>query len=1336
MLKADPVLLHEFIDRRWHEWRDLIAIDIPPGRDRPERVTVTYAELVHRSLSVGAQVRGAVAVSRRRTADPVVAILLPRHTVEAFAALIGIMREGAAYTAIDPSFPDERVAALIEDAQAAAVVTDEPGAARLSRLGLPAVQIIVTAPGTAQAAGNGHSHAPGPDSLAYIIYTSGTTGRPKGVMVPHGAIANLVAGDIREFGIGPGDRVGQNSSHSYDSSIEEMWMALACGATLVVLDDDVARSGPDLVPWIEREQLTVFCPPPTLLRSTGIRSPDRLLPGLRLLYVGGEALTEDVASVWAPGRRLVNGYGPTECAVVATRADIVAGAPVTIGRPVPGISAWILDETLTPVAPGEAGELCLGGQGLARGYWQRSDLTAHAFPIHPEFGRLYRTGDRARLTGAGDILCLGRGDSQVKIRGYRVELEEIEARLAAMPGIRSAASRLQAVGGRQSLVAFVVPEIGAALEVSSLRGALAAQLPSHMVPVQIGVLDELPVTTGGKLDRGSLPHLLQAGAHEPGPESFRVLTAAEIQVETALRSVLRADSAIAPDAHFFQDLGGDSLLAAELVTHLRTSAEAATLTVRDAYEAPTIASLAERMASAGPSEEVTRVRPSFAGRPWLVTLVQCLWLTLGVMAASALTYFACFIAVPAVADDLGALTTALLLPAAAAAAIVLYLPLSVAVAVLTKRLFIGTYVERRAPVWSAFYVQNWIVRQSLRLVPWRLMEGTVFQLAALRALGARIGERVHIHRGVDLLQGGWDLLDIGDDVTIGQEALVQLVDLEDEQIVVAPIRIGSNATVDIRASVGGGATIEEGGYLSTLSSLPAGTRLPAGERWDGVPAAPAGRAPDAPSLDRLAHSWPPLAHGAAMLVTRIGSLLLAPAIASLVAAWMIHAYALDAATVDAWLARPFFDGRGMLLVAAAALVSAPLSLAIHLVLIRLLGRVRPGVLGRWTVDYFRVWAKTDLLRKAGDWLSGTLLWGMWLRAAGMRVGRDAEISTIIDVVPELVSIGDSTFCADGIYLGGPRVHRGTVTLAETRLGRGLFLGNHVVIPAGVNVPDDVLLGVCTVAHQRIEPGSAWFGHPPFQLSRPAQPKLDHSLTHRPSLVRLVNRWFWELGRFAIPVAPALAALELARLFAAAQDRYSAWTMALLVMPALVAAGATAMCGFVLAMKWLLLGRVRPGEHALWSCWCSRWDFHYTLWDRLATPVLSRLEGTLLLAWYLRATGMRIGKRVVLGPGFAQVVDPDMIQIDDDATVHALFQAHTFEDRLLKIDRVRIRARATVGSGAVVFYGVDIGEGASVAPQSVIMKRERLAAGGHYEGCPSQRTVGPVLTDLQIDGLAN
>jgi non-ribosomal peptide synthetase-like protein len=158
---------------------------------------------------------------------------------------------------------------------------------------------------------------------------------------------------------------------------------------------------------------------------------------------------------------------------------------------------------------------------------------------------------------------------------------------------------------------------------------------------------------------------------------------------------------------------------------------------------------------------------------------------------------------------------------------------------------------------------------------------------------------------------------------------------------------------------------------------------------------------------------------------------------------------------------------------------------------------------------------------------------------------------------------------------------------------------------------------------------------------------------------------------------------------------------------------------VLGLKWLLLGRVRPGQHALWSCWCSRWDFHYVAWGRLARPFLARFDGTLLLAWYLRGMGMRIGKRVVLGPGFAHVVDPDMIRIDDDVTVHALFQAHTFEDRILKIDRIRIRRRATVGCGAVLFYGVDVGEGASVSAQSVIMKAERLSPYHRYEGCPSR-----------------
>jgi non-ribosomal peptide synthetase-like protein len=662
---------------------------------------------------------------------------------------------------------------------------------------------------------------------------------------------------------------------------------------------------------------------------------------------------------------------------------------------------------------------------------------------------------------------------------------------------------------------------------------------------------------------------------------------------------------------------------------------------------------------------------------------------------------------------------AIWVPIAGIVGLLVYLPLSVLIAVLVKRAVVGTYVAGHSAVWGRFYVRHWVTCQTLRIVPWRFLEGTVFQLAVLRALGARIGQRVHVHRGVDFMQGGWDLLHIGDDVTIGQEAVIRLVDLEDEQVVAGPIVLGDGATIETRASIAGGATIGRGGSLTALSSLTAGSRIPDGECWDGVPATVAGRSPDPPAIETSGRVLSPLAHGIVMVGSRLVSSVVAPTLGALMFLWLSRWRGLGAADVGTWLLAPGWHPDLWLVAILAAALAVPLSLVAQALAIRLLGRLEPGVISRWSVAYLRVWAKTDLLRRAGDWLSGTLMWPMWLRLAGMRIGRDCEISTIIDVVPELVSIGPGSFFADGVYLGGPRLHRGTVTLEATTLGAEVFLGNHVVIPAGSRIADGVLIGVSTVANgAEMPPGTSWFGHPPFALARPPHQYIDNRLTHRPSLVRYVNRWVWEFARFLIPIAPTVTLLGLMRVFLQIQASRSVLFVALLVMPALVATGATVLAAIGVVGKWALLGRVKPGQHALWSCWCSRWDFLYVVWGRLAGPFLARFEGTLLLAWYLRAMGMRIGRRVVLGPGFAQVVDPDMIRIDDDATVHALFQAHTFEDRMLKIDRVRVRKRATVGCGAVLFYGVDIGEEATVAAQSVIMKQERLAPRQRYEGCPS------------------
>jgi non-ribosomal peptide synthetase-like protein len=217
----------------------------------------------------------------------------------------------------------------------------------------------------------------------------------------------------------------------------------------------------------------------------------------------------------------------------------------------------------------------------------------------------------------------------------------------------------------------------------------------------------------------------------------------------------------------------------------------------------------------------------------------------------------------------------------------------------------------------------------------------------------------------------------------------------------------------------------------------------------------------------------------------------------------------------------------------------------------------------------------------------------------------------------------------------------------------------------------------------------------------------------------VARVFFETARFALPVLPVMAAILWFSLLRQAASAASAVVFFGLAAPAASVIAGAALCLMVLALKWVLLGRVRPGRHDFWSCWCFRWDLVYVAWQQLARPILCSLEGTLLLTWYLRAMGARIGRRVVLGRGFAQVVDPDMLQFDDDTTVRGLLQAHTFEGRVLKIDRVRVRRGASIGSNALLFYGADVGEDTRVLAHSVVMKRERLPAGRVYEGCPTR-----------------
>jgi non-ribosomal peptide synthetase-like protein len=1262
--------------------------------------------------------------------DTVVALALPRTDPWLYASMLGAMRAGAAYVAIDPAFPARQAADIVADARAVALVARGARAAEIGALtSLPAV---IEPPQATSAGALPSAERPpiAPDSLAYVIYTSGTTGRPKGVEIEHRSILNLVRGDLAEFGLGIDDRVAQGSSASYDSSIEEMWLAWAAGGTVVVMDDETARLGPDLTPWLQEQRITVLCPPPTLLRTLACGDPQRALPHVRLLYVGGEALPEDLAELWSRGRRLENGYGPTECSVTCLRATVRGGEPVTIGRAIPGSTAFVIDPddpTLREITHDGRGELVIGGASLARGYRGQPETTAARFIAHPTLGRVYRTGDLVHRDANGDFHYHGRIDTQVKLRGYRIELGAVEARLAAHPEVIEAACTVEGEGARRRLVAHVVRAADGG-NLDALRDFVAEALPPYMVPAVIAPIAAIPRSIGGKIDRRRLPPLGDArtsGAHVAAETELERLVARAIAA-----AIGRDGDDVSMEADFFDELGLDSLTVAIAISRLRGQPATRAATVRIAYQHRTVRAVARAVAtsrdagaaweSPGDSPrdshgESDHAQAEGTARPRTATAVQAAFLLVMLVVGAQVLW------IPSAGELLVGRFEHPLLQASTILAlgsmiIAAYSVAALSLALAAKWTLIGRYRPMRVRAWSGWHVRHWIVVRLAALAPWELLELVGIAPAVLRLFGARIGARVHIHRGVRLGDGGWDLLTLEDDATVGQDACLRVVELDRGCLVLGRVTVRRGATLSTRAGLSPGAELGAGSILTPLSNLRAGS-VHAGSILDGVPAQPVGAAP-APPASAVPPTAPVRVLTAALLTLSASLALLAPWLL----AWGLLGLGFDGEvhgvlfSTDSMLP----SSSGLARVSGAVMLGGVLTVLLLAILVRLLG---PAPLGSYSVHSsasMRLTMQSALVEAAGKWLSGTLMWPMWLRLAGAHIGRGCEISTITDVVPSTVRIGAGTFFADGIYLGGPRLHAGTATIDTVELGEGCFVGNHAVLSAGTRLAPGTLLGVSTSSeHIPSESGASWFGHPAFRLPRREVVEMPRELTHDPPLVRRVNRWMWELARFALPIGPVVVGLAWFRAMELAQPEVSAGVFRLVVLPLGVLGALAALCGGVLLLKWLLIGRVRPGTHALWSCWCSRWDFLYVAWGMWASKPLVFLDGTLLLVGYLRAMGCRIGRRALLGSGFSHVVDPDMLRFGDDVTVDALFQAHTFEDRVLKVDHVDLRDGCTVGPNTVILYGADIGRGAQVLPHSVVMKREVLTSGQRFEGAPTQ-----------------
>jgi amino acid adenylation domain-containing protein len=528
--------------------------------------------------------------------DVVVGIHLNRSLAMVVAAL-AVMKAGGAYLPLDPNYPSERLTFMLNDARTPVLITAE--CLRNVLPARPGQIVILDSEGRfpGEATPRPATANPEAGNLAYLIYTSGSTGQPKGVEITHRSLSNLVAWHRRAFRVGLADRASQLAALGFDAAVWEIWPYLTAGAR-IHLAGAVAVNEPVAVrDWLLSEGITIsFLPTPLAEQVMTLEWPAK--SGLRLLLTGADTLHH------YPPRKLpfvlVNNYGPTECAVVATSGTVLPDEQPdrlpSIGRPIDNVQIFILNERMQQVPLGESGEICIGGAGLARGYRNRPDLTAERF-VHNPFslnpdGRLYKTGDVGRYLPDGQIEFLGRADDQIKIRGFRIEPAEIVRVLDEHPAVRASIVVPREIApGDKRLVAYFVPAAKANPTHTELRNAIAARLPEYMLPSAFVKVETLPLNTSGKVDRGALP----------APTSENTLrddtfvaprTPVEERLASMLAPLLGLDKVSAEDNFFL--LGGHSLLGTQLIARVR-DAFGVELTLRALFDAPTVSKLSAQV---------------------------------------------------------------------------------------------------------------------------------------------------------------------------------------------------------------------------------------------------------------------------------------------------------------------------------------------------------------------------------------------------------------------------------------------------------------------------------------------------------------------------------------------------------------------------------------------------------------------------------------------------------------------------------------------------------------------------------------------------------------------
>ncbi len=1238
------------------------------------------------------------------------------------AAILGIVKCGAAYVPIDREMPPDRVRTVMEEINANALFADIQIAVPCPVYEVPQAVALSDPPVTTV-------HAD-PEAHAYVLYTSGSTGKPKGIPITQGNICHLVRAEQAVIGIREDDRVYQGFSVSFDMWCEESWISYLVGATLYVADGPTAKSVDELAAVLRSWGITILHAVPSLLAVM-----DGDVPGLRMINAGGEACTPQVLNEWAkPGRVFYNSYGPTETTVTATMIALRPGDPITIGDPLPNYNLAVMDEAGNILPAGERGELVITGPGVSRGYVGRPDLTAQKFIEKPSGltdlpgDRIYRSGDAVVITPEGKVDFQGRIDDQIKLRGYRIELGEIEVQLNNIAGVAAAAVAVKKDGTDQdTLVGYVVMDDDTHFEEAAMRVTLARALPSYMVPALVTPLFSMPRLPSGKIDRKALPvpDALMLVASEAEEEAIDLKAPLEARVLHLLRKVFPGRS-IDATQDFFNDLGGHSLLAAVVVSRLRKEGGVPQASLKDIYLHRPLIKLVERWAEAEATADAApprNFRPVDRRAHLLCGIAQTfsLFLIYGFFAMQIfLPYLGYYYVYDRLTDQAyyeshQGIAYAYSIGTAFALFAVMPIAFS-ALSIAAKWLAIGRMKEGDYPLWGSYYFRWWLTKSFERLTPMQYLTGTPLYPGYLRVLGVKVPDSAQISA---MQIGAEDLLTIGEDVSISSQVVINNAWVEDGWLKLRRVHLGNHAYLGSSAIVCGGARMEDWSELGDLSCLPAGKTIGRGEVWQGSPAVKVLTRRDEEFMQPLEVSA-----GKRRLYQFIFTLslfvfpifILLPLIPTIIT---LHQLDNDADP---------YDFRYLLITPSLALAYIILFALQTVIVSRILQRdMKPGVHSIYSIFYVRKWLADQMMSLSLIVLHpifATVYVSLFFRALGAKIGKNTEISTASSVTHPLLQIGNGSFIADAVTLGEADVRGQRLILEKTIIGDVSFVGNSALIPQGYELPDHMLVGVLSTppSAQQLAAGDArdYFGSPAIALPRRQESQaFDDRLTTFPKPAKRIARSVVELVRIIIPETVIICMAVVFIAYAHDLVTKTPWWQALPGIPALYLL-LIGLPSFLITtlLKWVFAGRYESGSHPMWSWSVWRSEAITSTYEALAVPFfLEYLKGTPWLPLILRVLGVKTGKRIWMNT--TDITEYDMVSIGDEAQLNNDCgpQTHLFEDRVMKIGPVSIGARTTIGARTIILYESEIGDEACVDALSLVMKGEKLPAGTSWGGSP-------------------